>query len=186
MSYLGIALLGALSWTVTEYLLHRFRGHGGNASSAFAKEHLKHHARVDYFAPVSKKAAMAAPPLLFVGTASVLLGGWAAGMAFTGGFAKAYIGYELLHRRLHTHGPSGRWGLFLRRHHFAHHFEDARMNHGVTSAFWDRVFGTRRPVRKLQVPTHRAPVWLRLPPGQPLPRTLAENFELVDRRRRAG
>ena len=186
MIYLGLGLLGVIAWTLTEYLLHRFRGHGNSPNSAFGKEHLKHHAQVDYFAPAEKKLVMAIPPLLAVAIGSTLLGGWAVGLAFTGGFAKAYLAYEVLHRRLHTHGPKGALGVFLRKHHFAHHFSDARKNHGVTSPLWDFVFRTHQPIGRLQVPAQRAPRWLRFPSGHTLPNELATNFELVERRRRAG
>ena len=30
----------------------------------------------------------------------------------------------------------------LKRHHLAHHFHSERGNFGITSLFWDRVFGT--------------------------------------------
>jgi hypothetical protein len=33
-------------------------------------------------------------------------------------------------------------GKALRKYHFHHHFGDPKMNHGVTTRFGDRVFGT--------------------------------------------
>ena len=48
--------LGALGWTLLEYLLHRFSFHGASARGSGAKEHRRHHAEVDYFAPSWQKA----------------------------------------------------------------------------------------------------------------------------------
>lgn len=179
MTHFLFALLGAVGWSLTEYLLHRFRGHAPTGTSRFKKEHLRHHAEVDYFAPFSYKVVSALPPTLVLAAASSLILGWSLGLALTGGFLKAYIGYELCHRRLHTHPPRGAWGRRLRLHHFAHHFADARCNHGVTSALWDRAFGTRQPVQPLPVPARRAPVWLRTEPGEQLPEALARDYRLT-------
>jgi len=182
---LATALLGALGWTLAEYLIHRFQGHGKRPqTSAFGKEHLQHHARVDYFAPLGKKIALSVPPLALLTGASVFVLGWQLGLTFSGGFAFTYAAYEWLHLRLHTHGPRSAWGMFLRRHHFFHHYSDARTNHGVTSPLWDHVFRTYRAVHTLKVPAHRAPVWLQLGPGEELSAALAGSFELVTRKRR--
>ena len=48
--------LGAVGWTLLEYLLHRFVFHGASATRLGAKEHRQHHAQVDYFAAWWKKA----------------------------------------------------------------------------------------------------------------------------------
>lgn len=184
MTYLLFFLLGAFGWTLTEYLTHRFKGHGKNAQAAFAKEHLQHHARSDYFAAPAKKAAMAAPSLAALATLSYLGLGASAGTVFTAGFIAAYVGYEILHKRLHTHGPTGPWGRRLRRHHFAHHFDDARLNHGVSWPFWDHVFGTYAAVERLAVPAQRAPVWLRPDSGSALDPALSRDYTLVPNRRK--
>jgi len=186
MTYLLLFFLGACSWTLAEYLTHRFSGHGKNARSNFAKEHLQHHALVDYFAPPAKKASMAVPSVIALGTLACLGLGVSSGSVFTAGFVATYIGYEILHKRLHTHGPSGAWGRKLRRHHFAHHFDDARLNHGVTSTFWDHVFGTYGPPKQLQVPAHRAPIWLRPDEGHPLSAELSSDYTLVTRQKKGA
>mgnify|MGYP003386360603 CR=1 FL=1 len=52
-------LLGAIGWTLLEYLLHRFVFHGASAKTLGAREHRRHHALVDYFAPWWQKALAA-------------------------------------------------------------------------------------------------------------------------------
>ena len=57
----GVALLiGAASWTATEYGLHRFVMHEMRGRGLPSIEHLKHHADVTYFSPASKKLVSAA------------------------------------------------------------------------------------------------------------------------------
>ena len=45
-------------------------------------------------------------------------------------------------------------------HHFYHHFHDASVNHGVTTAFWDTLFRTNQPVQRVHVPKKWAMPWL--------------------------
>ncbi|MFI5301772.1 MAG: hypothetical protein ACHREM_27090, partial [Polyangiales bacterium] len=68
--------------------------------------------------------------------------------------------YEIVHRRDHTHPGIGPYGRWLRRHHFYHHFVDARCNHGVTSPLWDWVFGTFRTPTTIPVPRRLSMAWL--------------------------
>jgi sterol desaturase/sphingolipid hydroxylase (fatty acid hydroxylase superfamily) len=81
-------------------------------------------------------------------------------VAFTLGFVGMYVSYEVLHRRAHTHEGIGRYGKWLRRHHFHHHFENPHMNHGVTSPIWDVAFGTFERAESIRVPPKMAMRWL--------------------------
>jgi sterol desaturase/sphingolipid hydroxylase (fatty acid hydroxylase superfamily) len=155
----GAVMAGAAGWSFSEYALHRWVGHDPKSASQFADEHRRHHAARFYFAPTAKKVAYVAP--ILAGAAA--LAGLAAGrrgVAFVAGYAAAYTGYEVLHRRLHTHAPQGAVGRFLRRHHFAHHFNGPQTNHGVTSPVWDVAFGTLRDPGVIRVPEKLAMSWL--------------------------
>ncbi len=159
MSWWIAVLAGAWGWTLAEYVLHRFDGHGMRGRTRFSREHLAHHADPMYFAPTAYKVAVAvavAVPLALAGWA--LFGG--PGVAFAASFAATYAAYEVLHRRIHTHPPRGRYGAWARRHHLHHHFNGPHDNHGVTTALWDRVFGTLAPVRTVRVPRRHAPAWM--------------------------
>ncbi|MDH3687654.1 MAG: sterol desaturase family protein, partial [Myxococcales bacterium] len=91
---------------------------------------------------------------------AVVAGGATLGLSFTGGFIAMYLLYEVLHRRAHTHPPTGPYGRWRRRNHFAHHFVDPRLAQGVTTPVWDWVFGTRLPVDVVPVPRRLAMTWL--------------------------
>jgi hypothetical protein len=169
-------LTGAASWTALEYTLHRFVGHGprrrppatlvGRLSpsgflGAFNHEHLAHHADHRYFAPTRQKVAAAA----VVTTAAAMVGsallGPRRGLSFALGLGGMYVGYEVMHRRVHTHGPRGDYQRWMWRHHLFHHFKSPRRNHGVTSPLWDRGLGTEVEVReKIRIPRRHAPDWL--------------------------
>lgn len=153
-------LIGAGSWTAAEYGLHRFLMHGLRGRGLASVEHLKHHADVTYFSPASKKMVSAAATTTLAYPVTAVLAGrrWAA--AFTAGLLSMYVGYEVAHRRIHTHPPRNRYGRWARRNHLHHHFGAPMRNFGVTSPVWDKAFGTYDDPGVVSVPRRMAPVWL--------------------------
>jgi len=155
------ALLGVLTWTFLEYLIHRYMGHDKRfRKSPFGVEHLRHHIEGDYFAPSWKKALFALGVVALLSLPAIALAGRAAGLAYVAGLVGFYGVYELIHRLDHTHAGIGPYGRWTRRHHFYHHFVDGRMNHGVTSPLWDLVFGTYRKPEVITVPRRLRMRWL--------------------------
>jgi sterol desaturase/sphingolipid hydroxylase (fatty acid hydroxylase superfamily) len=151
--------VGAFGWTLAEYLMHRFDGHGMKGKTRFSRAHLDHHRDPSTFAPAWLKLQLAALVVSCLAAISWWLMG-SAGLAFTTGFATMYGFYEWLHRREHTHPPTTAWGHWARRHHFHHHFNAPNLNHGVTTDLWDRVFGTLAPAEQVRVPRRHAPHWM--------------------------
>lgn len=151
----GIAL-----WTLAEYLMHRFLGHEHKGKNFFKAEHGQHHAKYNYFAPAYKKAllALAVTVVLFILIQAVLSASLT--LAFLSGFLGMYILYEVTHYRFHIRKPVAKPFIVLRKHHFYHHFHNPNTNHGVTTRFWDRVFGTFVAVEKVRVPRKMAMRWL--------------------------
>lgn len=160
MTIVPAALIGAASWTAAEYGLHRFVMHEQRGPRLAAREHLSHHADVTYFSPTSKKLLSAAATTAIAFPVSSVLTGRRNGTAFTTGMIAAYAGYEVAHRRIHTHAPATAWGRWMRRSHLAHHFGSPLRNHGVTSPLWDLVFRTARAPGVVTVPRRMAPRWL--------------------------
>lgn len=155
-----LALAGALGWTLCEYLLHNFHGHRARGKNAFSREHLTHHARSGYFTPLPIKLRTAVPVLLGFGVATTALAGLRHGLPLALGFVGGAVFYEILHYRLHVAAPIGAYGRWARRHHFFHHFGDARLNHGVTTPLWDLVFRTYARPGQIAVPDRFAMRWL--------------------------
>jgi sterol desaturase/sphingolipid hydroxylase (fatty acid hydroxylase superfamily) len=173
------AVVGAFTWTLLEYVIHRWAGHDKRFTrSVFGVEHTAHHARGHYFAPSWKKGLAA---VVVAGVAigpAVAVAGPSIGGAYVAGFVGFYLTYELLHRLNHVvpgRGPYGRWA---RRHHFWHHFHDPRSNHGVTSPIWDWVFGTYVAPGRVLVPERLAMPWLVDPATGEVREGLAEDYGL--------
>ena len=144
---------GAATWTLLEYLIHRWMGHDRRfKKTPFGVEHVRHHIEGNYFAPTWKKVLFA----LAIGALLVPL----AGVPYAAGLLASYALYEVLHRRYHTHAGFGAYGRWARRHHFHHHFVDGRTNHGVTSPVWDLVFGTYAPTSAIPGPRKLVMPWL--------------------------
>ncbi len=153
-------ILGVISWTLTEYLLHRFLGHVFKGNNFFKKEHLMHHSKVHYFAPAYKKivSAIVVASLLFLLIS--LISSFAIAIGYVLGFVGMYGLYEITHARFHRKDPITQPFIILRKHHFYHHFHNPKMNHGVTSRFWDRVFGTFQEVEVVKIPKKMSMNWL--------------------------
>ena len=161
---IAAAACGVLTWTLLEYLIHRWMGHDRRfRRSPFGIEHVRHHVEGNYFAPTWKKLVAAALVAAVLCGPAIAIAGVANGVAYVAGLVAFYGVYEWLHRREHTHAGVGPYGRWARRHHFHHHFVDARTNHGVTSPLWDVAFGTYRRPTKIRVPVKLCMAWLRDP-----------------------
>lgn len=181
---------GALGWSLAEYTIHRFVGHGppkksgrppsrlAGLSGDFGAEHLKHHVDPAYFAPTSAKVKAGATVLSAGGVVLSFLGGPRFGVSYTLGFGAMYTAYEIAHRRAHTHAPTGPYSRWLRKHHLHHHYGSPKVNHGVTSPLWDLVFRTFEPTGTVRVPDVRAPEWMVDDAGNLRPEH-AQDYELV-------
>ncbi len=190
-------LAGALTWSASEYAIHRFVGHGpkrtrptglaqwltpGGLAASFNEEHLAHHTDPAYFAPDSQKLIAAAAVTGVTATLGSLVIGPRRAISFALGLGSMYLGYEVLHRRIHTHPPKGRYSRWLRRHHLFHHHKTPRQNHGVTTPLWDRIVGTEVKVEeRIRVPRRVAPAWMVDESGELRPEHAAD-YELVGAR----
>jgi 4-hydroxysphinganine ceramide fatty acyl 2-hydroxylase len=152
LTIVGTAALvagGLLSWTFTEYWLHRTVFHwipGGKWGDRFHFIlHGVHHSWPrDAYRLVMPPAVSITLFWLFLGTFVGTMGdlGW----AFTAGYALGYMNYDVTHYRLHHVSPKTPWMKRLRKHHLAHHSPKYAHNckFGVSTTLWDHVFGTYR------------------------------------------
>jgi hypothetical protein len=140
------ALAGLCTWTLMEYLLHRFVLHG---LPPFSRWHAHHHDR--------PKALIALPTLLSAGLFALLAvapawlvwGPWPA-CALSFGLVSGYGLYGLTHHATHHRVPGwvqrSAWLSRRRRWHARHHAASRlgqRVGHfGVSLDLWDHVFRT--------------------------------------------
>jgi sterol desaturase/sphingolipid hydroxylase (fatty acid hydroxylase superfamily) len=149
MSLAAIALLflcGAAIWTFVEYTMHRFVFHYEPRSSWGKRLHfMVHGVHHDYPQDASR---LVMPPLVSLPLAALfyalfhLIFGRVAPAAFAG-LLVGYLFYDMLHYATHHLPMKGSVGLFLKRYHLRHHYQDDHAGYGVTSPLWDHVFGTR-------------------------------------------
>ena len=172
-------IAGVCLWPALEYGMHSGLGHLFlRGKTAFSREHLRHHAEKDFFAPTPKKIAVAIPVFAFLLMLFSLISGFTNALALTLGFALMYTTYEFIHRRAHTHGPTGPYSRWVRRNHFSHHFQNPRKNHGVTTPFFDYIFGTHVEPGKVVVPERFAMRWLIDPATGDVWQHMANDYEL--------
>ena len=154
---------GFALWTLAEYVLHRFAMHELHGKGIMSREHLEHHVHSSWSFSVTHLLSWAG--MLLVGFAVWMPLTWwafgpAAGVTLAVGWAAGYFFYEYEHAMSHLRAPSGRYGTWLRRHHFHHHFGHPMSNHGVTALVWDQVFGTYEAPERVRVPRRLALPWL--------------------------
>lgn len=153
-------LAALLTWTFIEYAMHHWLFHRLKLNTVGRREHLTHHSRSGYFTPHALKARLALTVGSCVFGITGLLLGLEVASYFTLFFGLSYGVYERVHYLNHAAAPRSWYGRWARKHHFAHHFHDARMNHGVTSPIWDIIFRTYRHYDKIAVPRRFAMDWL--------------------------
>ena len=125
MSYdAALLVAGVVSWTLAEYVVHRFVLHG-----LVTTQHGLHHANPDAAVLNIFWQIRACFALIYL----------IAGGAFLAGGLFAYSWYLFVHHCSH-HGPD-KLPLPLLEHHRSHH-QFATRNYGVSTTLWDHVFGT--------------------------------------------
>ncbi len=131
-------LAGLLVWTFVEYLVHRILYHN---VAYFERLHDAHHAEPN--------AYIGAPPI--IGVVGIILlffvpfvwVSFVAASGVTSGVLTGYMAYMLTHHAAHFWNvPPSSLFYHLRRHHALHHHHHDLGNYGITTSFWDHVFGT--------------------------------------------
>ncbi|MCX5516011.1 sterol desaturase family protein [Kaistia algarum] len=139
LHWIAAFLSGIFVWTLVEYLVHRFVLHH---LVYFRDLHGLHHQ--------SPTALIGTPvwmsfALLLVGVVlpSWWFFGFDIGSGFSAGMITGYLAYTFAHHILHHWKMTPGTYLYRLKHkHALHHFRHEDGNFGVTSLFWDYVFGT--------------------------------------------
>ncbi|KKA28554.1 hypothetical protein TD95_002230 [Thielaviopsis punctulata] len=149
-SLAGHFIFGYSLWSLIEYVLHRFLFHLDeylpDNRVALTLHFLLH--GVHHYLPMDKYR-LVMPPALFVVLATpfyrlahaLFTYSWGAATSVFCGGVFGYVCYDLTHYFLH-HQNLPLWYKGLKKYHLEHHFLDYENGFGVTTRFWDRVFGT--------------------------------------------
>ena len=143
----GLFVLGAVTWTLTEYWLHRLFFHwqpGGRWGDRlhFLVHGVHHTWPRDKYRLVMPPAVSITLFFLFLSLFYVTTGErlcW----GFHSGFVIGYMTYDLTHYYIHHYNPRSEYGRRLKKHHMLHHFKDPARRFGVSNMIWDSVFGTQ-------------------------------------------
>jgi len=152
MHFAEVALLmglGTLTWTFSEYILHRYVFHWGSQHPlakqfVYTMHGIHHDAAND-----PTRLVMPPVPSLVFGWGFYFLFLWAFGPLWVSpyfvGFILGYLAYDYTHFAIHHFTPRTRFGRFLKQHHMVHHYADHDAKWGVSSPLWDYIFGTTEP-----------------------------------------
>ncbi|PGH02810.1 hypothetical protein GX51_04422 [Blastomyces parvus] len=146
-------VLGLCIWTLVEYGLHRclfhVDGYLPDNRVGICLHFLLH--GIHHYLPMDKYR-LVMPPTLFVLLATpfyylskaVFFYNWYAAVTVFSGGVFGYVCYDMTHYFLH-HRTLPSYYKQLKKYHLQHHFADYENGFGVTSRFWDKVFGTELP-----------------------------------------
>ncbi len=156
----ALAALGLIGWSAIEYAMHRFLLHG---LQPFRRWHEMHHERPS--ALIGTPTIISASLIgLLVFLPARLFGSLWPPCALTLGVLAGYFGYAVTHHATHHWYADNAWLKRRKRWHALHHHQTEHHPsqpgcYGVTSSFWDHVFGTLRqpPKRSVQPPPSAAP-----------------------------
>ena len=143
--YIGLVVLGILSWTLFEYVMHKYLYHMVPTNNI--KGWIQYNMHGVHHEFPKDKGRLAMPPLvliliafMFLYVFRLLMGDYA--FAFTPGFLFGYAGYLCVHYIVHAFKPPNNGFKVLWVNHSIHHYKDPNVAFGVSSPLWDHVFRT--------------------------------------------
>lgn len=136
---LGI-VIGAISVSLAEYVIHRFLFHSRNGKLAAVRIHIRHHAAPGDAAFGTVPLPGSLLMLAAISSPWLLLGEFYWSAVF--GLVVGYLWHESTHYLAHKDWFLTARGRHLHELHRTHHFKNPRANFGFITLFWDRVFGT--------------------------------------------
>jgi dihydroceramide fatty acyl 2-hydroxylase len=142
----GYFLFGLAFWTFAEYVLHRWVFHFHPKSGWGKRIHFIFHGvhhdfpkdRLRLVMPLSASIPMATIIYLifYVFFAEFTLS------AFFAGFLFGYLIYDECHYAMHHANFKSGFFKKIKDHHMLHHYADPEKGFGVSSALWDKIFGS--------------------------------------------
>ncbi len=143
--------LGALSWTLFEYIMHRWVFHMVAESTRAKKVIYIMHGNHHHYPRDRERLFMPPVPSLILACfifGSLYLAMGNAVFVFFAGFMLGYLMYGSMHYAIHAWNPPFRWMKPLWRNHHLHHYKNEERGFGVSTTIWDRLFGTMFDLKK--------------------------------------
>ncbi len=144
-------LSGMITWTLFEYIMHRWIFHMVAESEKAQKIVYIMHGNHHHFPRDKERLFMPPVPSLILASLIFILQyaliGWNVSMFFPG-FILGYLMYGTMHYAIHAWNPPFKWMKPLWRNHHLHHYKDEGKGFGVSTTLWDHVFGTMFDLKK--------------------------------------
>jgi sterol desaturase/sphingolipid hydroxylase (fatty acid hydroxylase superfamily) len=143
----GMFAVGFITFTWIEYMVHRYVFHMGTFTALRQKIQYTVHG-VHHEFP-KDKSRLAMPPLLSITISTVLLLLFRLIMgdlvfSFLPGMLVGYAYYLSVHYIVHVYQPPKNIFKWLWINHSIHHYKHGEYVFGVSSPFWDYVYGTMK------------------------------------------
>lgn len=141
----SLTLVGLLSWTLLEYILHRFVFHFTGSGKVLETVHFFIHG-IHHDAP--KDATRLVMPLPVSVPLAFFFYFLFRNLFFPyhdpvfAGLVLGYLAYDFLHYAFHHLPLKGRVLTFLKQYHLQHHYNDQTKGFGVSNPLWDYIFRT--------------------------------------------
>jgi sterol desaturase/sphingolipid hydroxylase (fatty acid hydroxylase superfamily) len=144
-------VIGIFSWTIFEYVAHRFLFHMTPESETGKKIAYILHGNHHHYPRDKQRLFMPAVPSILISSLlfslQYLVMGDLAFMFFPG-FLLGYLIYGSMHYAIHAWNPPFKFMKPLWRNHHLHHYKDQDRGFGVSTTIWDRIFGTMWDLKK--------------------------------------
>ena len=142
----SLSFIGFFLWSLTEYAVHRFIFHLEGQSTLGRRIHYLIHG-IHHADPMDP-TRLVMPPVMSLSLGFIFYFGfrfilgpvWV--QPFFAFFLIGYLCYDYIHFAVHHFNPRTRVGKALKQSHMQHHYVDPNSRWGVSSPFWDFVFGT--------------------------------------------
>jgi sterol desaturase/sphingolipid hydroxylase (fatty acid hydroxylase superfamily) len=156
LGFIGIQILlifafGVLSWTLFEYIMHRYIFHWVAESERAKKIVYVMHGNHHHFPRDRERLFMPPVPSLILASIIFLMMNLFIHnyvFLFFPGFLLGYLMYGTMHYAIHAWNPPFKWMKPLWRNHHLHHYKNEERGFGVSTTIWDRVFGTMFDLKK--------------------------------------
>ena len=134
-----VFISGVIFFTFLEYAIHAWLFHKKHFLKIFIEGHAHHHQdpfsydAMPFFMSFVVASILAYILNLFISPEY--------SFAFVGGLTLGYFNYGILHHLMHRMEFKNKYLKHMQEFHFVHH-KKPKMNHGVTTDIWDKIFGT--------------------------------------------
>jgi sterol desaturase/sphingolipid hydroxylase (fatty acid hydroxylase superfamily) len=144
--FIAYLIGGLLTWTITEYGLHRYIFHYHPTSDFGKKIHfIFHGVHHDY---PRDRLRLVMPPSVSLPLATIFFFIFKIFLVtpglyvFFGAFLTGYLIYDMFHYAIHHLEVKGKLWNVLKTHHLKHHYNNPEKGFGVSSPIWDIIVGS--------------------------------------------